>query len=286
MMTDVDKRCTRVMVLALCLIFSAPAGAAAHAWFPLMSAQPPTEPLIKRYRPPHGYRRVAVGPKSFAAWLRSLPIRTDRVQVLSYRGIPLRRPSGGIVAMDVGDRDLMQCADSVIRLHAEYLWSHNRQSEAAYRFTSGDETRWSDWVAGERMHIDGNRVRRARGPARTSDHRSYRRWLDLVFTYAGTTSLARDAQTLPVGVPVEAGEFYVEGGSPGHAVIVLDVVTNSDGIRLGLLGQGFMPAEDIHVLQSPIAVDGVWFRLPTQAEEALPTPSWRPFASSARRRLH
>jgi hypothetical protein len=86
--------------------------------------------------------------------------------------------------------------------------------------------------------------------------------------------------------PVEAGEFYVEAGFPGHAVIVLDVVEGPGGERLGLLGQGFMPAEDIHVLRASHAVDGVWFSLPDRAEEALPTPSWRPFAAGARRRLH
>ena len=208
------------------------------------------------------------------------------MQVLSYQGLPLKRPSAGIVAMDVGNRDLMQCADSIIRLHAEYLWAHGRQNEAAYRFTSGDETRWQDWVSGEQFRIEGNQVKRIQGAPRPSTHANYRRWLDLVFTYAGTMSLARDAAAPAVHSLVEAGEFYVEAGSPGHAVIVLDVVTNSEGVRFGLLGQGFMPAEDIHVLRSPVALDGVWFRLPEKAGEALPTPSWRPFSAQSRRRLH
>ena len=108
--------------------------ASTPAWWPLIDTASPTEPLAKRYRPPTGFHRVAVGPQSFAAWLRTLPIRTDRMQVLSYQGLPLKRPSAGIVAMDVGDRDLMQCADSIIRLHAEYLWAHGRQNEA-----KGDE---------------------------------------------------------------------------------------------------------------------------------------------------
>jgi len=257
-----------------------------HAWFPLLPDHPPNEALSKRYQPPAGYQRVAVGPGSFAAWMRALPVRLDRTDVLSYQGVPLDRPSAGIIAMDVGSRDLMQCADSVIRLHAEFLWAKGRQDEAAYRFTSGDETRWRDWVAGERMHIAGSRVRRTQGAPRSAKHASYRRWLDLVFTYAGTVSLARDASPLPVASPVEAGEFYVEAGSPGHAVVVLDVVKNADGVRLGLLGQGFMPAEDIHILRSPLAVEGVWFRLPSQPDEILPTPSWRPFTADARRRLH
>ena len=280
------KRDLLWMMLTCWLLWGSRATAEPHAWAGLLTDSPPTESLSRQYPTPTGYQRVAVGPGSFAAWMRTLPVRLDRVDVLSYQGVPLDRPSAGIIAMDVGSRDLMQCADSVIRLHAEFLWAKGRQGEAAYRFTSGDETRWPDWVAGERMHIEGNRVRRTRGAARARDHTSYRRWLDLVFTYAGTMSLARDATSPPVEAPVEAGEFYVEAGSPGHAVIVLDVVTNADGVRLGLLGQGFMPAEDIHVLRSPLAVNGVWFRLPSRADEILPTPSWRPFTADARRRLH
>ena len=156
------------------------------------------------------------------------------------------------------------------------------ESEAAYR--PGGDGAGPDWVAGERMHIGG--IASTYRGARARKHTSYRRWLDLVFTYAGTMSLARDATSPPMESPVEAGEFYVEAGSPGHAVIVLEVVTNAEGVRLGLLGQGFMPAEDIHILRSPLAVEGVWFRLPSRTDEMLPTPSWRPFAADARRRLH
>lgn len=285
-MTENKTHVLWMVTLTCWLLWGSAVAAEPHAWTTLLTDNPPTETLSKRYQPPAGYQRVALGPGSFAAWIRTLPIRLDRMDVLSYEGVRLDRPSAGIIAMDVGNRDLMQCADSVIRLHAEFLWAKGRQDEAAYRFTSGDETRWRDWVAGERMHIAGSRVRRTRGRARVPEHASYRRWLDLVFTYAGTMSLARDAAAPSVETPVEAGEFYVEAGSPGHAVIVLDVVKNAEGVRLGLLGQGFMPAEDIHILRSPLAVEGVWFRLPSREDEVLPTPSWRPFAADARRRLH
>lgn len=256
------------------------------AWFDYIPEPIPSyEPLNLRYAPPRGYRRLPVEAGSFGHWLRSLPIRTDRMQVLSYAGRPLVRPSAGLVLMDVGERDLMQCADAVIRLHAEYLWANGRAHEAAYRFTSGDNSRWTDWMKGERFLVAGSRVVRSRGADRGSDHRSFRAWLNLVFTYAGTRSLARDAIRPHASDPIRAGDFYVEAGSPGHAVIVLDVVQNAQGHRLGLIGQGFMPAEDIHVLRSPEAVDGVWFELPIGGNAPLRTPSWRPFLPDSRRRL-
>ena len=241
--------------------------------------------LDLRFQPPEGFRRVPVSADTFGAWLRGLPVRTDRTEVLAYDDTPLDRPSAAVLLMDVGSRDLMQCADSLIRLHAEFLWSKGRSDEAGYRFTSGELSRWSDWQDGERFTIEGNRVRRRRGSPRTDDHRSYRRWLDLIFTYAGTASLARDTPVVPPSQKLHAGDFFVDPGFPGHAVILLDIAEDESGRRLALVGQGFMPAEELHVVRSSAAIDGVWFPLPRNVSEVLDTPSWDPFARTDARRF-
>ena len=241
--------------------------------------------LSDRFAPPSGFQRVPETAGSFAAWLRGLPLRTDRTKVLAFDGKPLRRPSAAVVFMDTGDHDLMQCADSIIRLHAEFLWARDRAAEAGYRFTSGDLSRWSDWREGERFKIRGNKVERSYGSPRANDHASFRRWLDLVFTYAGTASLARDADTVPVTEELRAGDFFVAPGFPGHAVIVLDIAQDPSGRKVALLAQGFMPAEEVHVLRSSVAIDGYWFPLPRVAGEVLDTPSWAAFPRSAARRF-
>ena len=166
--------------------------------------------LSDRFAPPAGYRRIPAATGSFAAWLRGLPLRTDRREVLAYDGRRLKRPSAAVLLMDIGESNLMQCADSLIRLHAEFLWSQGRAEEAGYRFTSGDLSRWSDWVHGERFSVRGNQVERRPGEPRSNDHQSFRRWLDLIFTYAGTASLARDAHKLKRDEPLQAGDFFVD----------------------------------------------------------------------------
>jgi len=262
-----------------------PADLADYPWTEDLAEPFPTlTTLESRFDVPDGYTRVPVVPGSYEGWLRKLPIRMDRTDVLAYNGKPLARPSAAVVFLDVGNRDLMQCADSIIRLDAEYLWATGRADEAGYRFTSGDLSRWADWKAGERF-IVSRTVKRESGEPRSSSHTSYRKWLDLIFMYAGTSSLARDAPTPPDDQPVSAGDFFVAPGFPGHAVIVLDVAVNIDGERVGLVGQGFMPAEDVHVLESTRAVDGHWFPLPAAAGDQLSTPSWHPFSWDARRRM-
>ena len=267
----------------------APINKARHILYPWLT--PTTRirstPLVTRFKTPAGFRRIALSHGSFGAWLRNLPIRTDRTHVLSYADDPLSRPSAAVVLMDVGQRDLQQCADSAIRLHAEFLWHAGRASRAGYHFTSGDLSKWTDWQRGERFKLRGRGVDRVSGKARSNTHKSYRRWLDLIFTYAGTLSLHRDTDAVGTR-PYAPGDTFLLGGSPGHAVVLLDIAQNGDGDTLGLIGQGFMPAEDFHVLKDSGShvVDGVWFKLPKEMDAPIPTPSWsQPFSRKNARRF-
>lgn len=264
-----------------------PATTLTAAWAPLVEPGVPHVRLSERFSPPAGFQRVEVSPDSFGAFLRELPLRTDRVEVRSYRGERLSSPAEALVLIDVGAKDLQQCADAVIRLHAEYLWASGRADLAAYHFTSGDRSRWRDWQRGERFRVKGSKVERVMGAARAGDHATYRQWLDHTFVYAGSRSLARDSSPVPPG-EVQPGDFYVIGGSPGHAVIVLDVAVDERGRRAALIGQSFMPAQDIHVLRGRHArvLDRVWFLLPDEEEPTLNTPSWAPFHRDHARRFN
>jgi len=182
-----------------------------------------------------------------------------------------------VVPMDVGRSDLQQCADSVLRLYAEYRWTRGDAEEIGLHFTSGDLSRWSDWRQGERFRVHGARVERVHGSAVSDDHASYRAWLQHTFLYAGTRSLSLDASPVPAPTPVMGGDVFVSPGSPGHAVLVLDVAVSASGQRVGLLGQGFMPAQTFHVLrgEGDHVVSG-WFVLPQRSGEVLKNPSWAP----------
>jgi hypothetical protein len=184
-----------------------------------------------------------------------------------------------VAELDAGTKDLQQCADSIIRLHAEWLWASGQKERIAYRFTSGHLAEWSRYAAGERARIAGNKVTWAKGAAADGSRPAFRAYLSLVFTYAGTLSL-QELKPRPAREAVRPGDFFVLGGSPGHAVLVLDVARNAEGRQVALLGQGFIPAQDFQVL-SP-GKDGPWFPLDG---ETVATPFWKPFPWSALRRF-
>jgi uncharacterized protein DUF4846 len=254
-----------------------------RARYPWLSAERPIRPLAEALPPPSGYSRVPVEEGSFGAWLRGLPLRPSGTPVRDFSGGQVLAGDDGALAavaeLDVGSANLQQCADSIIRLHAEWLWSRGQKERIAYPFTSGHLASWSRYAAGERARVSGSQVTWVKGGPADGSRAAFRAYLDLVFTYAGTLSLAAKTQR-PSREDVRPGDFFVLGGSPGHAVLVLDVARNAEGKRVALLGQGFIPAQDFHVL-SP-GQDGPWFSLDA-AEVA--TPFWKPFPWSALRRF-
>ncbi|MBD3166396.1 hypothetical protein GF324_07350 [bacterium] len=233
--------------------------------------------LDHRFDPPQGYERVPVSERSYGAWLRGLPLEPGRGVVLYHDGRQKhnQRNHAAVVAVDCGAKDLQQCADAVIRLHAEYLYGTNRRDLIAYHFTSGDLCRWSDWKHGYRPLVQGNDVRFMQRAAPDSSYASFRSYLDTVFMYAGTLSIHREAKPVPAGETAQPGDFLLDPGSPGHAMLVIDAAHRSEtGEETILLAQSYMPAQSIHIvnnLTDPAL--SPWYRWSHERE--IQTPDWR-----------
>jgi len=218
--------------------------------------------VASRLRTPFGHSRLDVERGSFAEWLRGLPLEPGRGVITMYDGSRARtqRNHVAVVALDVGGSDLQQCADSIIRLRAEYLRVVGREDEIAFHFTSGDLARWTDWRDGMRPTVRGNSVTWSRSASPDGSYGSFRRYLDTVFTYAGTHSLEKELEAVENPALVEPGDLFIVGGFPGHAMLVLDVAENRDGRRMFMLAQGLLPARDFHVVHDGGFIKEYWHR--------------------------
>lgn len=194
---------------------------------------------------------VRIPTDAWGEWLRALPLYEPGRAVLSYDGRAMAIAAARVVDIPVGSRDLQQCADSALRLRA--TWERSIGQSPAFHYTSGNVSSWSGWAAGTRPRVSGNDVgfiQHAAAP--DGSDRAFEAWLMDLFTYAGTRSLPMDTTSVTTPAP---GDVVVAPGSPGHAVVILDVA--SDGAHTWVLaGQGFMPAMDFHVLPGPVAS---WF---------------------------
>ncbi|MGV8042575.1 MAG: DUF4846 domain-containing protein [Thermoanaerobaculaceae bacterium] len=259
-----------------CSLLVAIAGALGASADPVVHPWPDRDgqPLEERVVPPPGCARVALEPESFGAWLRRLPLRPGRPPVHLHDGRLKgnQEAHAAVVAIDVGRGNLQQCADAVIRLRAEWLWSRGCEEAIAFQFTSGDLARWLAWKDGVRPRVSGSRVAWVSTARPDGTYESFRRYLDTVFAYAGSLSLARELERVPDPRQVEPGDVFVQGGSPGHAVLVVDVATDAHGARWFLLVQSYMPAQEVHLLRHPATPGSPWYRAAASGE--LVTPEW------------
>ena len=69
------------------------------------------------------------------------------------------------------------------------------------------------------------------------------------------------------------GDVFIKGGSPGHAMMIVDMAINSKGQKIYLLLQGFMPAQSIHVVKNLEDTHlSPWFLFENQS--SINTPDW------------
>jgi len=232
------------------------------------------ESLRHQFEPPPGFTRLSQTPESFGVWLANLPMlpKDRQVRLFDGRLKSNQQAHCAVLDIDVGTRDLQQCADAVMRLRAEYLWSSNQKHAITFNFTSGHTAKWSEWERGMRPTITGSQVRWQIKGLPDSSYKNFRRYLNIVFSYAGSASLAKELQRVRDPQTLLPGDVFLQGGFPGHAVMVMDVAENAAGERVFLLAQSYMPAQQIHILKQP-GSSSPWY--PAQKDGTLNTPEWR-----------
>lgn len=228
-----------------------------------------------RFNTPDGFIRLPENGYSFSTFLSAFPLKKPGTKVLLYNGNEKNRQDvhEAVLDIDVGTKDLQQCADAVMRLRAEYLYSTKQYEKLHFNFTNGFKAEFAKWVKGYRIKVKGNKVTWYLG-AKPSDNKDvFRSYLEMVFSYAGTLSLSKELKKKSVN-DIMAGDVFIVGGSPGHAVIVMDVAMNLKGNeRVFCIAQSYMPAQNIHILKNPNdQQNSPWYHL--KVGETLETPEW------------
>lgn len=205
---------------------------------------------------PDNYKRKPASEKSFSGWLRKINLKKDnRVFLYNGRLKGNQEAQFAVLNIPVGSKDLQQCADAVMRLRAEYLRDVNRVSEISFADNNGKKYRYNG--------------------------QSFQEYLETVFAYCGTLSLEKQMKKVNDFSDMQAGDVLIQGGSPGHAVIVMDIAEDIYGKKIYLLAQSYMPAQDIHILQNPLNPGlSPWYE--GISNSLILTPEWRFHSSNLR----
>lgn len=201
--------------------------------------------VLTRFNTPYGYTRISSYENSWSYHLKNLPLKPHGSKVKYYNGVYKLNTGAYIAVVDlpIGDKNLQQCADAVMRLRADYLYSQKRFNEIEFLFVSGKISKYKDWI-GENNPTPQN----------------YWKYLENVFSYASTLSLDKQLKSKNIK-DLTIGDVFIKPGSPGHAVIVVDKCINSQGKVKFMLAQSYMPAQEIQILVNPNEYNNPWYDL-------------------------
>jgi hypothetical protein len=239
---------------------------------------------------PPGYHRITAAPGSFAGWLRKIPLKKDKTVYL-FNGRPKTNQDAQFAVLDVsvGHQDLQQCADAVMRLRSEFFYAQRNFINIDFYSEKGTRLNFLEWANGGRVKLTGNHLIRYTLPTTIpygnshycDDRPCFNKYLEAVFTYCGTRTLER--QLISVHLEeMHIGDVLIRGGSPGHAMLVVDMAEDEKGHKIYLLAQGYMPAQDIQIVKDPSdPVRSPWYSL--EKEGPIYTPEYTFFTNELRR---
>ena len=190
----------------------------------VFAGNPSADTVLTRFHTPSGYTQVKTEPGSFAEWLQHLPLKPAGTHTLTYDGhIAATDPyTAAVIDMSIGKQDLQQCADAVMRLRGEYLYSKKDYAAISFKFESGFKCDYLHYAEGYRYRND-KWVLIAK---KDYSYPTFMRYMNLVFMYAGTLSLEKELNPVTDATELKTGDVFIHGGSPGHCFIVMDVVEN------------------------------------------------------------
>jgi hypothetical protein len=225
---------------------------------------------------PQGFNYVDDGDSVYSNWLLDLKLKKSKT-VFLYNGKLKSNQDAqySVLNIDIGKKDLIQCADAAMKLRADYLFEKQLYDQIKFLTTSGDGISFENWLKGIRWKEQGNKlVSYNMNKEGINIQKEYSSFMEFVFSYCGTYSLSKQLKPVNDSRSVQPGDVFVYGGFPGHAVTVMAVAKNEEGEKIFLLSQGYMPAQDIHILKnytdsglSPwYAISGIY---------PLSTPQWQ-----------
>jgi hypothetical protein len=202
---------------------------------------------------PEDSKRMAAATGSFAEWLGKIRLKKDK-HVYLFNGSLKQNQQAQFAVLDipVGKKDLQQCADAVMRLRAEFLFSEKRFDEIRFWDNAGKLYEWM-----------GN-----------NNKQNFENYLEKVFGFCGTASLEKQLKPVAGLYEIKAGDVFIKGGFPGHAMLVVDIAIAANGTKYFMLAQSYMPAQDIHIVKNPNdEALSPWYEV--SDADIIMTPEWK-----------
>lgn len=230
--------------------------------------------IHSRFKTPDNYTRATLDSNSFGYYLSHLKLKPKGSLVKYYNGNEKINHSvyEAVVDLEIGTKDLHQCADAIMRLRAEYLWNNKKYDQIHFNFTNGFKVNYSEWMKGRRMIVKGSKTYWNNRNAPSNTYKDFWNYMELIFMYAGTASLEKELNSVDIN-EAKIGDILIQGGHPGHAIIIVDKATDkTTGKSVFILAQSYMPAQELQILTNPNnSSKSPWYEFDS---DKISTPEW------------
>lgn len=221
---------------------------------------------ISDIKTPEGFTRNEYISGSYESFLSNLLLKNDKTVYL-YNGTKKYNQTAQweVIDLKIGNKDLHQCADAVMRLRGEYLFTTKQYDKIHFNFLSDGKARYyKDYCKGDYSYP------------------KFWKYMEYIFSYANTASLKKELLQVSNFKDIKIGDVLIQSGTPyGHAVIVIDMCYNAKGEKAYLLAQSYMPAQEIHILKNPNSNNSPWYFI--EDSDKIETPEWNFIKSDLRR---
>lgn len=228
---------------------------------PWVAINPDGTTLLTRFNPPEGYTRKELPEGSFASFVCNYPLKEDGAPVKLYNGAlwDIQYVHAAVFDLPLENEDFQQCADSIMRMYAEYYWHIGQQDKIAFYCTNGFLAEYTKWREGYRFNVSDGNISWVKTDKYNDSYYNFTKYMRMVFAYAGTLSMDRYEST-PISMDdLQIGDVWLEGDSPGHVIMVADICYDENGKKAFLLADGHTPAMDFHIMKNPLHKDDPWF---------------------------
>lgn len=220
---------------------------------------------------PEGYIRPPFPESSFQYYLRNLPLKEPDAKVVKYDGYDKFFDCyAAVVEIDFpNESDLIHGEHIVQLLRGRYMFESSKYDLIDFSYDDNRDLSFQEYGEGYRWEWQDSIFVKKETAIASFSEINFNKYMNEIFLNTSTRGLMADTRGISFS-ELSTGDVFIHPGnqhSKGHSVIVMDMIVDPlTGERLVLLGQGFDPTQDIHILRNPFEADiSPWYRVNEEA---------------------
>ncbi|MDD2715054.1 MAG: DUF4846 domain-containing protein [Candidatus Wallbacteria bacterium] len=222
--------------------------------------------IPKRLQTPPGFNRVQSPENSFADWLRNLPLKPGKSQVMIRHNQikTIQESHWAAVDIDQGWRNGQQGMGAIFRLWSEYLFFQKRYQEISYIAENNCRMSYFWWCYGYRPDLRyENRYYSDKFWIKNYDHKSLVSFFPEYLKNQSAVFNLKKYRGIQGFEELKIGDIFSTGKFRERSLIVVDEAENPyTGARIFLLAQGGDPNQDLQILVNPVDHEySPWYKI-------------------------